>query len=239
MNKRYFLGFPIAALLVGLALLLAGVPPWRARAQAYAADAGNPKAGRQIADAKCAACHGPDGNSPVPQYPKLAGQDPAYLYQQLLAFKSGARRSEIMAGIAAGLSRTDAADVASYYARQAVHPDKVKDQRLASLGGRIFFEGGGPGGMPPCAMCHGSGGGGGMPMMRGRMPMMGMMGGGMMGRGSMPPVPNLNGQHAAYVVDQLNRFATGQRPGTVMGRIAAALSARGKNAVAAFVSGQP
>lgn len=231
MHERTLRGVSIAALLAALAVFPAGAQPSRAGAPSYAPGAGNPEAGRQIAETKCAACHGADGNSPTPQYPKLAGQDPAYLYQQLQAFNSGARRSEIMAGIATGMSRTDAADVASFYARQAVHPDEVQDPALASLGARIFFQGGGPGGMPACAACHGPAGGRSMPMM-------GMMGGGRTGSGSTPPVPRLSGQHAAYVVDQLNRFATGERPGTVMGRIAAALSERGRKAVAEFVSGR-
>ena len=62
--------------------------------------------------------------------------------------------------------------------------------------------------------------------------MMGMMGGGMMGH-----VPNLNSQHAAYIIDQLNRFADGEREGSVMNGIAAALSETDKRAVAEFLSG--
>ena len=70
------------------------------------------------------------------------------------------------------------------------------------------------------------------------MPMMGMMGHGMMGMmgSGMADVPNLNGQHAAYIVAQLNGFADGARQGTVMNRIAAALSEADKMAVAEFLS---
>jgi cytochrome c553 len=74
------------------------------------------------------------------------------------------------------------------------------------------------------------------------MPVTGMMGGGMMERmpmmGMMADAPYLNGQHAAYIVDQLDRFASGARPSsTMMGRIAAALSEADKRAVAEYLSG--
>jgi cytochrome c553 len=70
--------------------------------------------------------------------------------------------------------------------------------------------------------------------MMGRMPMMGMMGSEMMTN-----IPVLNGQHAAYIVDQLNRFASGEREGGMMNRIAEALSEANKEAVAEFLSGLP
>ena len=80
---------------------------------------------------------------------------------------------------------------------------------------------------PACAMCHGE---------RGGMPMMGM--GGMMGTGGMmASVPRLNGQHAAYVVGQLDAFATGRRQGMMMNRIAFMLTDLDRRAVAEFVSG--
>jgi cytochrome c553 len=190
---------------------------------------GDPEHGKRVAEAKCAACHGTNGNSPDPQFPKLAGQNPAYLYQQLWAFKEGTRKSDVMPGIVATLVDADMANVASFYSRQPRKPDTVKDARLAAIGERVFFNG-----MPSCAMCHGSGG-------RPGMPMMGMMGRGMMGMmgSGMADVPNLNGQHAGYVIDQLNRFAGGERQGTVMNRIAPTLSETNKEAVAEFLAGTP
>jgi len=62
------------------------------------------------------------------------------------------------------------------------------------------------------------------------MPMMMMM-------GMSANVPNLNGQHADYIVDQLSRFATGERPAMVMGRIAATLSEGNRRAVAEYLAG--
>lgn len=78
--------------------------------------------GGQIASAQCAACHGAEGNSAAPTYPKLAGQHADYLYKQLKNFKiaEGAdkalRENAIMAGFAAGLSEQDMRNVAAYFA---------------------------------------------------------------------------------------------------------------------------
>lgn len=226
-----------------LAVILTGVVPFKATAQpvgpwswqgdrSFGSADGDPEHGKKIAEAKCTACHGADGNSADPQYPKLAGQNPTYLYSQLRAFKTGARSSDIMSGIVAALSDADAADVVSFYSQQAIRPDAVKDRDLSSAGERIFSSGAGYGMAPPCAMCHGSA------TQRG-MPMMGMMGRGMMGSGMMANVPNLNGQHGAYIIDQLNRFASGERHDRMMERIAASLSEMDKKAVAEFLSGLP
>lgn len=179
--------------------------------------------------ATCAACHGPTGNSADPQVPKLAGQDPRYLSAQLWAFKTKARRPDAMAGFAAKLSAGDIATLAQFYANQPIRPDAVKDSRLAARGRRIFFDGTRwPAATPPCVQCHGRG----EPF---RPPMMG----GMRGRGMMGGFtagPNLYGQHARYIVDQLQRFARGQRPSWVMGRIAAGLTAQDRSAVAEYLS---
>lgn len=197
--------------------------------RAYGSNGGNPAVGKNVAAARCASCHGADGNSAKAQYPKLAGQNPAYLYWQIWAFKTGARRSDVMSGIVSTLSDADAANVAAYFSEQTIRPDPVADSSLAREGERIFYARG-PYGAPPCAMCHGAGG-------RGGSPMMGMMGHGMMGYGASTNVPVVSGQHAGYIVQQLDRFASGQRPSTVMGRIAAGMSEADRRAVAAFLSG--
>jgi cytochrome c553 len=214
---------------------VAGLPPW-SNAQSYDAAVGDPVLGRRVAEARCAACHGADGNSVDARYPKLAGQDQRYLSRQLTAFKSGARRSDIMSGIVAALSGADAADAAAFYARQTIRADSVKDKALAVAGERIFFRGAGPGMPPACDMCHGSAGRDGM--MMGRMGGM-MMGRGMMGSGMMADIPSLYGQHAAYLIDQLNRFAAGLRQGMMMNHVAAALSETDRKAVAEFLASHP
>ncbi|MFP5507248.1 MAG: c-type cytochrome [Gammaproteobacteria bacterium] len=96
--------------LLVLGLLLTG-----AAGSAAAADI---TAGKEKS-ATCVACHGADGNSTDPQYPRLAGQHASYLERALLDYRSGARKNPIMAGFAAGLSDADIADLAAYYASQS------------------------------------------------------------------------------------------------------------------------
>ena len=78
---------------------------------------GNAAAG-QSRSATCAACHGPDGNSKIPLYPKLAGQHEDYLRKALQDYQTGTRKNPIMKGIAAPLSEQDRADLAAYFASQ-------------------------------------------------------------------------------------------------------------------------
>lgn len=66
----------------------------------------------------CQACHGLDGNSQVPDYPKLGGQRQDYLAKALRDYKSGLRKNPIMAQFAGGLSAKDIDNLAAYYAAQ-------------------------------------------------------------------------------------------------------------------------
>jgi len=75
-------------------------------------------AGQAKAREICQACHGLDGNSQTPDYPKLAGQYPDYLAKALRDYKSGARKNPIMAGFAGALSSKDIEDLAAYYSSQ-------------------------------------------------------------------------------------------------------------------------
>ena len=81
----------IATAILGVAMTL---PAWAA---------GDANAGKGKSTV-CAACHGPDGNSPTPAFPKLAGQNDDYLAQALRAYKNKVRTNAIMNGQAAGLS---------------------------------------------------------------------------------------------------------------------------------------
>lgn len=69
--------------------------------------------------ATCVGCHGADGNSMVPNFPKLAGQHAAYLEKQLKDFRDGFRKDATMAPFAAGLSDDDIKELATYYSTQA------------------------------------------------------------------------------------------------------------------------
>ena len=84
---------------------------------AGAAHAGNPDAGKEKSRT-CATCHGPDGNSPTANFPKLAGQHYDYLVKSLKDYKSGARKNAIMAPLVANLSERDLEDLAAFYSSQ-------------------------------------------------------------------------------------------------------------------------
>ena len=89
-----------------------------AMALAAGASAGNYEAGKAKAKEVCAACHGEDGNSQVPDYPKLSGQHRDYLEKALRDYKSGARKNPIMAPMAAPLTKQDIENLAEYYHAQ-------------------------------------------------------------------------------------------------------------------------
>jgi cytochrome c553 len=83
----------------------------------HAAQAGDPVAGEKLSK-PCASCHGPDGNSLAPNFPKLAGQHEDYLVQALQDYKSGARQNPIMKGLVSGLTEQDIEDLAAYFSQQ-------------------------------------------------------------------------------------------------------------------------
>jgi cytochrome c553 len=85
-------------------------------AAAWPAAAADVAAGRQKAQQVCAVCHGPLGVAAAPETPNLAGEPAGYLTRQLQAFRSGARRHEVMAVIAKQLSDAEIADVTAWFA---------------------------------------------------------------------------------------------------------------------------
>ena len=98
---------------------------------------GNAAAGQSKA-AACVACHGPNGNSTIPTYPKLASQNPGYIAKQLADFKSGKRKNAIMLGMAAGLSKTDMENVGAYFGEQKMTSVGATDEKLAKEGEAIY-----------------------------------------------------------------------------------------------------
>lgn len=98
-------------------LLVAGIVGASMMMSVGANAAGDAAAGK-AKSAVCAACHGPDGNSTNPMWPKLAGQHAPYMVKQLKDFKSGARKDPVMAPMAAPLSEKDMENLAAYYASQ-------------------------------------------------------------------------------------------------------------------------
>ncbi|MGH8656138.1 MAG: c-type cytochrome [Gammaproteobacteria bacterium] len=168
--------------------------------------------------AVCAACHGQDGNSLAPQWPKLAGQHVAYLEKQLTDFKADKREDPAMGPVAASLSEDEILDLAAYYALQEIAIGKVAKGHV-SLGRAVYHGGVQTSGVPACMACHGPSGKGN--------PAAGF--------------PALRGQHAKYTEKQLQAYASGQRSndgeGAVMRDIAARLSSKEIQAVAAYIQG--
>jgi cytochrome c553 len=81
-----------------------------------AAQAADLEAGKRLADANCASCHGKDGKSPTDAtYPILAGQHSDYLYKALQDYKSGARKNAIMGAMAKPLSKVDLENLSAYF----------------------------------------------------------------------------------------------------------------------------
>ena len=66
----------------------------------------------------CAACHGADGNSPTPAFPRIAGQHPDYLLQALFDYKAGKRKNPIMAAQVEALSKQDMSDLSAWFGAQ-------------------------------------------------------------------------------------------------------------------------
>jgi cytochrome c553 len=184
---------------------------------------GDPGQGRALAQHVCAACHGVDGNSVDPQYPKLAGQYGRYLYDQLLAFKAqGHRRaSGVMGAIAVDLSDAQMRDAATYYAAQIPRgtgaPHVPLTDRLLARGESIYRQGiGRDRAVPACASCHA-----------------------LSGNGLAPEFPRLAGQHARYVVKQLDEFRSERRnsnPNQMMSEVAHKLTDRDIRAVAGYIA---
>ena len=82
-------------------------------------DAGQAKSG------SCISCHGENGNSMTPLFPKLAAQNEGYLVKQMQAFKDGSRSDATMGAMVAGLTDQDMLDIAVYYAAQTVTENPV------------------------------------------------------------------------------------------------------------------
>lgn len=185
-------------------------------ASARADIGGNPEAGKAKA-AVCASCHGIDGNGGAdPAWPKLAGQIPEYLIEQLDAFKTGKRKSPIMSPMAAPLSEQDMKDLAAYYAAQEPKPGAAASEELALAGERIHRGGIAEAGVPACMSCHGPA-----------------------GRGIPPRFPRLHGQTAPYTRKQLRDYKAGQRVDRedMMARIAARLSDGQIEAISEYLAG--
>jgi cytochrome c553 len=167
--------------------------------------------------AVCAGCHGADGNGGAdPSWPKLAGQDAAYLVKQLKDFKSGARKDPIMAGMVAGLSDSDMANLGAYFASLKPTTGTARSADIAKQGERIYRGGIASRGVAACMSCHGPS-----------------------GAGIPPHFPRVSGQKNAYTKKQMLAFKAGTRTndGKVMTMIAFKLSEGEIDALSEYMAG--
>jgi cytochrome c553 len=138
--------------------------------------------------AVCTACHGPNGNSANPEWPRLAAQSAVYIAEQLKLFKTQVRANPVMMPMAAGLSDQDVNDVAVYYEAQTLQGLEA-DPSYWKAGEALYNRGDRARNIPACAACHGPG-----------------------GRGNLAAgYPALRAQQSVYVVKQLNDYASGAR----------------------------
>jgi len=184
------------------------------------AHAGDVEAGK-AKSATCAACHGADGNSMAPTFPKIAGQGERYLIKQIKDIRDGNRTSGQVASMkpfVTGLSDEDIADLAAYFAAQTPTTGGA-DEALVELGESIYRGGIASKNVPACLACHGPAGKGveaaGFPM--------------------------LAGQHAAYTEAQLTHFSNGERTNDgdskMMRDIAYRLHEKEIKAVSSYIQG--
>jgi cytochrome c553 len=140
--------------------------------------------------ALCVACHGPNGNSVNPQWPRLAGQNAAYIETQLKHWHDKTRvdPSSVMPPMAAALSDQDMQDLAAYFSQQT--PSGLEaDPSYWQAGEKLYRGGDRARNIPACMACHGP-----------------------VGRGNPAAgYPVLRAQHAVYTVQQLGAYAADKR----------------------------
>jgi cytochrome c553 len=191
-------------------------------AVASAAAAGNPdpkqlqEAGRRIAVATCASCHGPHGVSALPKIPSLAGQPANYLAAQLEAFRAHTRQEPdaiaYMWGISTSLDERQIAALAAYYAAQSPKEGSSRDPDEEARG-KSVYEAGIPGRhVAPCSGCHGAKA---------------------EGNGDWP---RLAGERVPYFIAQMNAFQSSLRDGgDIMRAVATRLGPEDIDALAAYL----
>lgn len=156
--------------------------------------AGNASKGEELAKT-CAACHGDRGISASPNFPSLAGQLPNYLYKQLQDYSNDDRQNPIMHGIAKGLSKQDAADLAAWFGSLPT-AFRSKTSMVYEQAETLVNQGNSERILPPCEVCHGG-----------------------QGQGQVVDIPALAGQNAAYTSTMLKAFKNGTRHNDIYSRM--------------------
>jgi len=162
----------------------------------------------------CGGCHNPDGNSVIPENPKLSGLHVKYLKRQLEDFKSGDRASPVMSTIIPMVNEDEFKDLAKFFSEQKRVAGTSENAELVAKGKQIYEEGVMATAAPACGGCHGADGAGN------------------------DKFPRLGGQNQPYVVQQLQNFKTGARtndPKAVMRAVAKRLTDEEMVAVAEYI----
>jgi cytochrome c553 len=169
----------------------------------------------EIVQGNCFICHGMEGESSSPVFPRLAGQNAAYVTRQLSDYKSGKRVSSAMQPMVRDLNAADFKALGAWFASRKPQAHAVEDAELAQVGRFIFQRGNPYSGVAACAACHGP-----------------------QGHGT-ESLPRLAGQHALYTENQLKAFNKRQRTNdnAVMHLIASKLTEFEMKAVASYISG--
>ena len=170
--------------------------------------------------ASCAACHGDEGISLNPTWPKIAGQNSKYLASQLYEFRKGPdgnRNNAVMYGIAMTLSDDDIENLSAYYASLKSNVGLTQDKYL-DLGRNIYRGGNMEIKIQACMSCHGPNGQGNYAA----------------------AIPMLSGQHAQYTYQQLKNFQASARSNDynkMMRNIVHRMTDEEMKAVASYIEG--
>lgn len=189
------------------ALLLAGTVAQAQNAELARAE--------EIVQGQCFICHGMDGESSSPVFPRLAGQNAAYVARQLSDYKSGKRVSSAMQPMVRDLNAADFKALGAWFSSRKPQAHAVEDVELSQVGRFIYQRGNPYSGVAACAACHGP-----------------------KGHGT-EALPRLAGQHALYTENQLKAFNKRQRTNdnAVMHLIASKLTEFEMKAVSSYISG--
>jgi cytochrome c553 len=171
--------------------------------------------GEELVQGRCFMCHGLDGESSSPAFPRLAGQNAGYIARQLADYASGKRVSTTMQPMVDGLKAPDFEALGQWFSTRATHKHAVQDPEVAKVGEYIYNKGNPDSGVAACTACHGP-----------------------QGHGT-EALPRLAGQHARYIENQLKAFNKRQRTNdnAVMHTIASKLTELEIRGVAAYISG--
>lgn len=177
------------------------------------AEAADPKRAKEIVTGNCSLCHGMEGESASPVYPRLAAQHPEYIAKQLKDFRDG-RRKGTMNAMAADLKDDEIAALAAYFAAKPSKAARPGDPDFVGVGKYIYHQGNKFSGVPSCASCHGPKGYG------------------------TDQLPRVAGQGAQYLETQLKEFNQRARTNdnAVMHTIASKLTELETAAVSRYIS---